>query len=156
MQLRTDALDLWVFWRGAEGLRYLLLQTSQEKADRWFGGGRFWQIPGAFLEPGESAVAATNRCLAKLGLAAKAIWAVEHVYPIYNRRTEALMLIPVFAAEIENPVEIRLSWEHSDAQWYTADECKQRLSFRGLLEGLEWTRSYITENAAPRPEFRLA
>jgi hypothetical protein len=57
MQLRTDALDLWVFWRGAEGLRYLLLQTSQENADRWVGGGRFWQIPGAFLEPGESAAA---------------------------------------------------------------------------------------------------
>jgi hypothetical protein len=101
-------------------------------------------------------VAATYRCLAELGLSAKAIWAVEHVYPIHNRRTESLMLIPVFAAEIGNLNEVRLNWEHSAAQWCTADECKQRLSFRGLLEGLEWTRSYVTENERPRPEFRLA
>jgi hypothetical protein len=46
MDLRTDAIDLWVFSKDADTSRYLLLQTSQEKADRWFGGGRFWQIPG--------------------------------------------------------------------------------------------------------------
>jgi hypothetical protein len=156
MELRTDVLDLWAFRRGAEGVRYLLLQTSQEKADRWFGGGRFWQIPGAFLGNGESVLTAAHRCLAELGQSANAIWAVEHVYPIYNRRTGSLMLIPVFAAEIENPKELRLSWEHTEADWCTADECKRRLSFRGLLEGLDWTRRYITENAAPRAEFRLA
>jgi 8-oxo-dGTP pyrophosphatase MutT (NUDIX family) len=156
MELRTDVLDLWVFARGPDGVRYLLLQTSQEKADRWFGGGRFWQIPGAFLGSGESVVAAARRCVAELGLSAKAIWAVEHVYQIYNRRTDGLMLIPVFAAEMETPGEVRLSWEHSEARWCTADECTQRLSFRGLLEGLEWTRRYITENDNPRPEFRLA
>ena len=156
MDLRTDALDLWVFCRSAGTARYLLLHTSQEKADRWFGGGRFWQIPGAFLSTGESAVAAANRSLAELGLSAKTLWAVEHVYPIYNRRTGSLMLIPVFAAEVEQQDAIQLSWEHSEFRWCTADECKEHLSFRGLLEGLEWTRASITENAAPRPEFRIA
>jgi hypothetical protein len=38
--LRTDALDLSVFCRDADVVRYLLLQTSQEKADRWFDSGR--------------------------------------------------------------------------------------------------------------------
>jgi hypothetical protein len=66
------------------------------------------------------------------------------------------MLIPVFAAQIENPEEVRLTWEHSEGRWCTADECKQRLSFRGLQEGLERTRLYITENATSRSEFRLA
>jgi hypothetical protein len=157
MELRTDALDLWVFCRNAGIVRYLLLHTSQEKADRWFGGGRFWQIPGAFLSQGESVASAANRCLTELGLSAEAIWAVEHAYPIYNRRSESLILIPVFAAEVPHPPDlIRLSWEHSEFRWCTADECKQHLSFRGLVEGLEWTRAYITESAAPRPEFRIA
>jgi hypothetical protein len=111
MELRTDVIDVWVFRRGPDGVRYLLLHTSQEKADRWFGGGRFWQIPGAF---------------------------------------------PVFAAEVGHTGEMRLGWEHSEATWCTSDECRQRLTFRGLLEGLDWVRRYITENEAPRPEFRLA
>lgn len=156
MELRTDVLDLWVFHRGPDGVQYLLLQTSQEKADRWFGGGRFWQIPGAWLQDGESVVAAARRTLGELGLSAKTLWAVEHVYPIYNRRTESLILIPVFAAEIAEPGQVRLTWEHSEAQWCTAEESTQRLSFRGLVEGLESVRRYITENDNPRPEFRLA
>jgi len=156
MELRTDALDLWVFCRSSGATRYLLLHTSQEKADRWFGGGRFWQIPGAFLSEREPVVSAANRGLAELNLSATAIWAVEHVYPIYNRRSESLMLIPVFAAEISHPNGVQLGWEHSEFRWCTADECKQYLSFRGLVEGLEWARAYVTENAAPRPEFRIA
>jgi hypothetical protein len=62
-----------------------LLHTSQEKADRWFGGGRFWQTPGAFLEKVETVVAAAGRCLGELGFSVSALWVVEHVYPIYNR-----------------------------------------------------------------------
>lgn len=46
MQIRSDAFDLWVFRRDADAVRYLVLQTSQEKADRWLNGGRFWRIPG--------------------------------------------------------------------------------------------------------------
>lgn len=82
-------------------------------------------------------------------------WAVEHVYPIYNRRFDSMMLIPVFAVEVDRTQGITLDWEHSEARWCTADECSQLLSFRGLHEGLHWTRVYITESAAPRPEFQL-
>src|ERR671935_457704 len=90
VELRTDTLDLWVFVRAEEGSRYLLLHTSQEKADRFFGGGRFWQIPGSFVADGEDVVAALQRLLAELGLDAMDIWAVEHTYLIYNRRFDSL------------------------------------------------------------------
>lgn len=65
------------------------------------------------------------------------------------------MLIPVFAVEVETHGPITLDWEHAEARWCTAEECRQRLSFRGLLEGLDWLRSYITEVESPRPEFQL-
>jgi 8-oxo-dGTP pyrophosphatase MutT (NUDIX family) len=156
MELRTDSLDLWAFSRGADGVRYLLLHTSQGKADRFFNGGRFWQIPATLVEKHESVIDASRRCLTELGLAAKSLWAVEHVYPIYNRRFDSMMLIPVFAAEVDRAQNITLDWEHSEARWCTADECNQLLSFRGLIEGLHWTRAYITEAPSPRPEFRLA
>lgn len=156
MELRTDGQDVWVFRRDPDCVRYLLLHTSQEKADRFFAGGRFWQIPAVLRTKDESVVAAAQRCLAELGLAARSIWAVEHVYSIYNRRFDSMMLIPVFAAEVDTHDAITLDWEHAEARWCTAEECKQRLSFRGLLEGLDWTRAYITEVASPRPEFRLA
>lgn len=155
MKLQTDAIDVWAFSRHGDGVRYLLLHTSQEKADQFFNGGRFWQIPSGIVQDRESVVEASRRVLAELGLLAKALWAVEHVYPIYNRRFDCMMLIPVFAAEVEQTTNLTLDWEHAEARWCTADECNQLLSFRGLLEGLQWTRAYITEAATPRPEFQL-
>ena len=155
MELRTDPMDLWTFRRDADGVRYLLLHTSQEKADRFFNGGRFWQIPAALIARDETVVDASPRCLAELGLVAKSVWAVEHVYPIYNRRFDSLMLIPVFAAEVSRTDNITLDWEHSEARWCTAEECHPLLTYPGLLEGLHWTRAYITEASPPRPEFRL-
>ena len=155
MPLRSDAIDVWAFCKDGDAVRYLLLHTSQEKADRFFNGGRFWQIPSGLIKQHESVIDASRRCLAELGMAAKSLWAVEHVYPIYNRRFDCMMLIPVFAAEVDPAQTFTLGWEHAEARWCTADECNQLLSYRGLLEGLHWTRAYITEASAPRREFQL-
>lgn len=155
--LRTDVLDLWVFVKTDDDVaRYLLLYTSEEKADRFFGGGRFWQIPGAFLQGGEEVLAALTRVLADLGLEAEHIWAVEHTYLIFNRRFQSLVAIPVFATEVREQGAPRLDWEHSEYGWFSAEECYDRLSFRGLREGLDWTRREISERSSARPEFRLA
>jgi hypothetical protein len=124
-------------------------------SDRWFGGGRFWQIPSGLVEDGQPIVEAMRALLNLSGLPAARLWAVEHVYSIYNRRFEALQLIPVFAAELADPVSAKLSWEHAESGWFTVEECHERLAFRGLHEGLDWTRHYISEVASPRPEFLL-
>ncbi len=82
VQLRCDAFDLWVFRRDQDEVRYLVLHTSQEKADRWFNGGRFWQIPGEYVGENESIEAAAQRSVETLGLNLDSVWAVEHTYVI--------------------------------------------------------------------------
>lgn len=155
MKILTNAFDMWIFTRAGAEPRYLLLHTSQEKADRFFGGGRFWQIPGAFLGEDEQVPDVLDRPLDELGLRASAVWAIEHVYPIFNRRFNDMQLIPVFAAEVPDPAEPQLTWEHSQAGWYTAAECSERLIFRGLTEGLHWLRHYVSEADTPAQVFRL-
>lgn len=154
MRLDTDVFDLWVFCRASPEPRYLLLHTSQEKAEKWFGGGRFWQIPSGFAEPDQAPPEYLLRHLVGLDLTPLTLWAVEHVYTIYNRRYNALQVIPVFAAEIAAPTVVTLDWEHSEYRWATASECSELLTFRGLRDGLRWLREYITE-ASPAPEFLL-
>jgi hypothetical protein len=156
VQFRTNAFDIWVFRRDPDSVRYLVLHTSQEKANRWFNGARFWQIPGEFVAENESIVEASGRCLAEFGVTALSLWAVEHTYTIYNRRREDIELILVLAAEVQHADSVVLTWEHSEYRWATAAECEKLLSFRGLLEGLQWTRRYITEPAQSFPELKLA
>ena len=156
MHLRTDGFDVWVYRKDKDAVRYLLLHTSQEKADRWFNGGRFWQVPAEFTKEGETLQAAARRCLSEIGVGARSLWAVEHTYTIFNRRYQDIQLILVLAAEVEDSSNIRLTWEHSEYRWCTAPECEALLGFRGLLEGLHWTRKYVSEATHPLPELRLS
>jgi hypothetical protein len=55
VQLNPAVYDLWVFRRRSHGVEFLVLRTSQIKADRHFNGGRFWQILAASSKTG-------NRC----------------------------------------------------------------------------------------------
>jgi ADP-ribose pyrophosphatase YjhB (NUDIX family) len=155
MELRTNLFDLWVFHKEQAEPEYLIFHTSQEKADKWFKGGRFWQIPGAFIDDGEEVVDAIKRCLKELHLASRHIWAAEHAYISYNSRRKNIEIIPVFAAEVNKTEDVPLSWEHSEWGWYKAEDVLKRIRFRGLKDGLRWTREYISENPAPLPELML-
>jgi hypothetical protein len=155
MNLRTNLFDLWVFHKELFEPQYLIFHTSQEKADKWFNGGRFWQIPGAFTDEGEEVVNAIKRCLGELHLVSEHIWAAEHAYISYNSRRKNIEIIPVFAAEVHKTDDVPLSWEHSEWGWYTAEEVLKRIKFRGLKDGLRWTREYISENPTPLRELML-
>jgi ADP-ribose pyrophosphatase YjhB (NUDIX family) len=156
MKHRVGAFDVWVYGRHEGVPHYLLLRTSQEKADRWFNGGRFWQVPTEFTNDGESLATACTRCLHSYAINAQELWAVEHTYTIYNRRYEELHTIIVLAASVSGLPSVQLTWEHSEYRWCKANECESLLGFRGLQEGLIFARKYASEVLVPLPELRLA
>ncbi|MBN2541815.1 NUDIX domain-containing protein [bacterium] len=155
MKLRTNLFDLWVYHKEDGIPKYLLFHTSQEKADKWFRGGRFWQIPGEFVGDDEEVIDAIKRCLKDLNLDYKSIWAAEHTYIVYNSRRKNMEIIPVFAAEVIKNEDVPITWEHSEWGWFTAEEALKRIKFRGLIEGLRWAREFISENSSPLMELRL-
>ena len=168
MRVVANVAELWVFSRTVDGPRYLVLEASQEKADAFFGGHRFWQIPGTSMrDDGEVTVDLLRRCLAEYGLEAPTLWAVEHVSTIYNRRLDAIQIIPAFAAEVDglpeptlamppgSPLSSSIQVEYGSFAWADAQGVEQLLTFRALLEGFTQLRKFITECDEPRGEFRL-
>ena len=157
MHLNAAVYDLWVFRRTASGVEFLLLRTSEEKAARYFNGGRFWQIPSGVFELEESVPAAVDRELASYGLTACGVWAAEHVYTIYNRRFHEVQIISVFAVEVEPDVaRVDLNRvEHSDYEWVAYEDAQARVHYRGLKDGLRSVNEYVTGVAEPARELRL-
>ena len=146
--------DLWVFRRSPE-VEYLLLRISEEKANRHFNGGRFWQIPTDEVRHTEGIEDAILRVLNEFKLDHMSFWAAEHTYTIYNRRRKEISIIPVFAAEVESSDSLPLTWEHSEYGWYSADVCRTKIHFRGLKDGLTSVQEYVTEVDEPAPELKL-
>jgi lipoyl(octanoyl) transferase len=156
VQLNPTVFDLWVFRRGAHGVEFLVLRTSQAKADRHFRGGRFWQIPSGFFQDGESVPAAVDRELAPYQQTAHAVWAAEHTYTIYNRRFDEIQIVSVFAVETDGTTPVRLNPDvHSEHAWLPYEVALGRVHFRGLKDGLRSTHEYITDVDEPAPELRL-
>lgn len=157
MQLNHAVYDIWVFRRTAEGTLFLVLQTSQQKADRHFAGGRFWQIPSGVFQNGESVSDAFDRELAAYGLPAVAIWAAEHAYTIYNRRFHEVQIISVFAVQTEaDGTDVSLDTdEHAEYEWLTYEAALERVHYRGLKDGLRSVNEYVTSAPEPAAQLRL-
>jgi len=156
MELQSNVFDVWVFRRTpSRSVEYLLLHTSQEKADRWFNGGRFWQVPSNKTAPSERIVPAIARLLREFGLEPSAVWAAEHVYTIYNRRFDCMQIIAVFAAEVSaEGVQLNHA-EHAEYRWCTYEEAYDLVTYRGLKDGLRSTKEYVTGQVSPPRELQL-
>lgn len=155
MDLNVNVFDVWVFRRTDRGIEYLLLRASQQKADRYFNGGRFWQIPSDFMRDGERVVPGIQRCLAAFGLRPSAVWAAEHVYAIYNRRFDCMQMIAVYAAEVDADAVRLTAEEHAESRWCPFEEALAMVHYRGLKDGLRSTREYITGVDQPARELQL-
>jgi hypothetical protein len=168
MNVLANVAEIWAFSQTANGPRYLILESSQEKADAFFGGNRFWQIPGTSMRDGEPTTDMLRRGCAEVGIEPRALWAVEHVSTIFNRRFDAIQIIPAFAAEVDGLPEPTMTVpagsslassiqvEYGRYKWADATQVERLLTFRTLREGFSQLRRYITECAEPRGEFRLA
>lgn len=155
MRLAPNVFDVWAFQRQGTETRFLLLYTSEEKARRYFGGGRFWQIPSGVVEDGETINDAIVRVLNRFGLTPATIWAGEHAYTIYNRRFSEMQIIGVYAAGVADaPVRLDPA-EHAEYAWLPYESCLERVHYRGLKDGLRSVQEYITGTESPAPELRL-
>jgi hypothetical protein len=155
MKLAANIFDVWVFQRRPEGIVFLLLHTSVEKAARYFNGGRFWQIPSDAVNDAESITDAIRRVLGRHGLRPKSIWAGEHAYLIYNRRFAEMQAIGVYAAEVDHGDVLLDPSMHSEYEWLPFETCLERVHFRGLKDGLRSVHEYITGVTDPARELCL-
>lgn len=157
MRLNPTVFDLWVFRRRSATVEFLVLHTSQQKAERHFGGGRFWQIPSGVFGPDESVPAAVDRLLAPFGLTGRAIWAAEHAYTIYNRRFHEMQIVSVFAVETDPDASSVLldPEEHAAHAWLSFEAALARVHYRGLKDGLRSVHEYVTSLDEPAAELRL-
>ena len=157
MNLNAGVYDIWVYRRTPGGILFLVLHASEQKANRYFSGGRFWQIPSGEFEDGESVAATFDRALARYGLHAREVWAAEHAYTIYNRRFHEVQIITVFAVQTDpdRATVILDPEEHSEYQWLPYEAALEKVHYRGLKDGLRSVAEYVTAAAKPAQELRL-
>ena len=155
MRLNPAVFDVGALRRSSNGVEYLVLQSSESKAQRWFNGGRFWQVPSGVFRDGDAVPDALERALLAYELTARTIWAAEHTYTIYNRRFDEMQIIGVYAVEVDGGDPRLDPAEHSAFRWLPFDTALDAVHYRGLKDGLRSVREYITGPSRPAPELCL-
>jgi hypothetical protein len=158
MIIHSNIFDIWTFYIGPDGPRFLLLHTSQEKADKWYHGGCFWQPPSAAVveDTGEFSLPELMAGTLQLyGQEAVRFFSADYTYTQYSSRRQGLELISVFGGTIQSPLAVPLTWQHDEYAWLSADECMEKLSFRGHKEGLRALVENVVVNFGERRELWL-
>jgi 8-oxo-dGTP pyrophosphatase MutT (NUDIX family) len=144
----SDAVDAYVIRRLNARLQFLLLQR---RADAPFGNT--WQALHTRVEPDESALVAAERALREhVGLDATLTYSADYVNQIFDHARDAVVLIPVFAFEIEPHLPLTLGSDFLAFEWCERDEAASRL----LWSGQRWSVRHIDDvigRGGPMAEF---
>ena len=125
--LISDAVDAYVVRRLNARLQFLLLQR---RADAPFGSS--WQAIHARVTPEENSshCGRTGPC-GDHGLAARTVYSADYVNQIFDHARDAIVLIPVFAFEVEPQARIDPGPDFLGYEWCERDEATARLLWAG-------------------------
>ena len=146
--LVSDAVDAYVFRRINARLQFLLLQR---RADAPFGSS--WQGIHARVMAEETALGAAERALSETtGIDARTVFSADYVNQIYDHARDAVVLIPVFAFEVDSRARVNPGPDFLGFEWCERDEATARL----LWAGQRWSIRHIDDvigSGGPASEF---
>lgn len=120
--------------------RYLLLRRTER--DLLYPG--IWQIVSGMVEWNEHAVRAALRELQEeTGLSPIRFWAAPYVDMFYIAANDTVHLSPLFAAQVGEQDQPKLSTEHQSFSWDDLETAHNKLIWPGQRHGLERVHRYI-------------
>jgi dATP pyrophosphohydrolase len=133
----SDAVDAYVVRRLNARLQFLLMQR---RADAPFGNS--WQAIHARVGSEETAIMAAERALAETtGLVARTVYSADYVNQIFDHARDSVVLIPVFAFEVEPQAGIDPGPDFLGYEWCEREEATARL----LWAGQRWSVRHIDD-----------
>jgi len=143
--IRSTHVEVYVFRRRGRGVQFLVLRRARGR--RVLPG--VWQPVTGKRRVRERMVAAAMREVREeTGLVPVRWWALESatVYPDAER--DAIVVVPLFAAEVEARAAVRLSREHDAARWLDRRAAKRAVLWVSQQRGFDAVRREVLGSRA--------
>jgi len=138
MELLSGHVEVHVFRRTKEGLKYLMLKRGEKEI---YPG--LWQIVTGKIKAGEKAYeTALREVLEETGLRPKRFWVAPKVNQFYSAERDAIYNVPVFAAEVDSD-KVKICDEHCEYQWVDPSEARELLPWEEQRKALDIVTGYV-------------
>lgn len=120
---------------------FLIFKRSSEKI---YAGQ--WRMVGGKVKKGEQSWEAALRELKEeTGLKPVKFWTIPSINQFYEAKTDAILSIPAFAAELDNDSDIQLDEEHSEFKWVSIDGIQPYISWPEQRRLMKLTYDILTD-----------
>lgn len=138
MNVTSGLIEAHVFRKKKDGIEFLLLKRSENEN---YGG--IWQMVTGSIDEGEKASdTALREIKEETGLTPEKLWVVPNVNSFYSPEKDSLIMIPVFAALVNNEAVV-ISSEHSEYQWVDKEKAKSLLAWNGQRKSVDTIYQYF-------------
>jgi 8-oxo-dGTP pyrophosphatase MutT (NUDIX family) len=144
LSVRSTHIEVYVFRRRGRRVEFLLLRRAP--AQRHLPGA--WQPVTGRRRPRERMLAAAIREVREeTGCVPRRWWALETPTLYFDVASDALLALPLFAAELDATARVRLSGEHDASRWVGIGEARRRVVWEAQRRGLDAVRREVIANA---------
>lgn len=141
MDFNNNMIEAHIFRETKNGIEFLLLKRSEKVI---FPG--LWQMVNGKIEKNEKAFeTAVREIKEETGFVPLKLWTVPNMNFFYTPETDSVTVLPVFAALVENNIEVNLSEEHTDFKWLSASAAKEYLAWDGQKKSVDTIMTYFTQ-----------
>ena len=138
MNIISNLIEAHIFRETEKGIEFLLLKRSEGQP---YPG--LWQMVTGKIKANEKAYqTAIREIKEETGLVPVQLWVAPTINSFYEPNSDAISMIPVFAARVESS-EIILSKEHSEYQWINRSNAQKLLAWEGQRKSVQIIEDYF-------------
>lgn len=139
MKIVSTIIEAHVFRITENDLEFLLLK----RANNEMYPGLWQMVTGAIDENEKAFQTALREIKEESNLTPVKFWVVPIINSFYSREKDELCMIPVFAAMVDQRIQVVISNEHSDFNWVAKDEAKKLLAWPGQRKSIDIIYEYF-------------
>ena len=139
MEIISKYVEVHVVRKFNNKPEFLMLKRSGKEI---YGG--LWQIVTGKIKKGEKAFeSALREMKEETGLIPKRFWTAPNVNSFYSYEEDCVIILPVFAALVDETDKVIISKEHTEFKWTNPGKAKTMLAWPGQRKSIDIIENYM-------------